>query len=131
MGEDGRWATSEMGTRNRSGTEGISIPQRLHEHLKAKVGAPGSALVLGESSKANQGRDGEEKERHVAYVLCLQQGHFTKKIGLVTDQKSVNVPREPRSEEEEGSQAASSCDQDLGQKLGCFKSRQLQFVFRI
>lgn len=79
MGEDGQWATSEVGMRNRSGTKGISIPQRLHEHLKAKVGAPGSALVLGESSKANQGRDGEEKERHAAYVLCLQQGRFTKK----------------------------------------------------
>ena len=93
MGEDSQWATSEMERRKRSGIESTSIPLCLHKHLKAKMGTPRSALVLGKSSKMDQRRERNEKERHAAYVSCLQQGHFTK-IGLITDQKECeSAPR--------------------------------------
>lgn len=61
-------------------------------------------------------------------------GSFHQKWGLVSKQKSVSVPQElQQREEEEGRQAACAWPQhqDLGQKLGCVKSQQLQCVFRI
>lgn len=60
-------------------------------------------------------------------------GSFHQKLGLVSNQRSVSVPWELQTEEEEeGSQAACAWPrhQDLGQKWGCFKSQQLQCVCR-
>lgn len=84
MGEGGQWATSEMGTRNRSGIEGTSIPQRLYEHLKAKAGTPRSALGLGKSREGDQIGEGEEE----APTCCV--------YSRVTSQKnrSCHTPKE-------------------------------------
>lgn len=59
---------------------------------------------------------------------------FHQKLGLGSNQESVSVPQGLQTEEEEeGKQAACAWPQpqDLGHKLGCFKSQQLQCVCRI
>lgn len=71
MGEDGQWATSEMGTRNRSGIEGTSIPQRLYEHLKAKTGAHRSALGLRRSSKADKEVRRRRRRKDMLLTCCV------------------------------------------------------------
>lgn len=89
------------------GLKAPASPQCLYEHLKAKMGAPRSALGLGKSSNRDQSGQGEEEEGHTAYVLCLQQGRFTKKS------RSCHRPKEceraPRATAREGRGEKSSC----------------------
>lgn len=104
MSEDSQCATRGVGMKNRSGTEGISIPQHPYEHLKApspvmllrctpRLGAPRSALALRKSSKADERGDGEVEGGHAAYVTCLLRGHFARNRSHHRPKECEHAPR--------------------------------------
>lgn len=52
-----------------------------------------SALALVKSNKADQRGDMEEKEGHAGYVMCLQQGHFTRNRSHHRPKECEHAPR--------------------------------------